>query len=259
MFPYLYQSNVLNVGSYGVMLATAYLVGRYLYLNRLSKVVKGPINTEILIISLLVFGLLGAKLMFVIKNPEQASFMDWDILMSGSGFSSQGALLAAIAVTLVFSRLSKIKLNLLLDSAAPAAVLAYAIARVGCFLAGDDCYGIDSNLPWAMSFPNGVAKTRIDQHVHPLPIYEVLYSVIIWKYLDSLQRKELRPYFVFFNLLLLWGLCRFLIEFISTNPIKLLGMSGSQFGALVMFLSAVTFFTWQKVMPNKKKPVKITG
>lgn len=246
MFPYIYRSESLSIGSYGVMLAIAYLLGRHLYIRNLNLACKAKINTEALILSLLVFGVIGAKLMFLIKNPQQASLFSLDSLVSGSGFSSQGALLAAILVTLFFSRVTRVKLDLLLDAAAPAAVLAYAIARVGCFLAGDDCYGIDSNLPWAMAFPNGIHKTAPGQLVHPLPLYEVIYSLAIWQYLEQKQKIERKPYYQFFRLLLLWGFCRFWIEMFSTNPTALFGMSGSQVGALLMFMSALAFFIWKK-------------
>ncbi|TQV87875.1 prolipoprotein diacylglyceryl transferase [Aliikangiella coralliicola] len=252
MYPYLYQSNTLTIGTYGVMLALAYLIGRHMYIVRINEVSKRPINTEILIISLLIFGVIGAKLMFMVKNPHEADFSDWSSLLSGSGFSSQGAIVAAILVTVLFSQLSKIKLSLLLDAAAPAAAFAYAIARIGCFLAGDDCYGVKSELPWAMSFPHGVAATN--DKVHPVPLYEALYSLVIWYSLKKYQLKKPKPYFVFFTLLLTWGVCRFLVEFISTNPVKVLGMSGSQFGALLMLLSACTFFAVSYFQTGKKKP-----
>ena len=242
MYPYLYQSTNLTIGSYGVMLALAYLVGRALYLSGLKRRISQPLNFELLILPLLIFGVLGAKLMFVLKNPDRASLLDLDSLFSGSGFSSQGALLAAILVVITYSKYSKVQLHLLLDAAAPAALVAYAIARLGCLLAGDDCYGVDSDLPWAMAFPEGVAQTAPGQRVHPLPLYEIGYSLAIWGYLFWQQRRPTRPYQLFFTMMLLWGLSRFMIEFISTNPIKIWGMTGSQFGALLMFLSGVLFY-----------------
>lgn len=248
MLPYIYQSPQITIGTYGVMLAIAYLLGRYQYIQRLNSVANKPVNTELLIISLLVFGVIGAKLMFMLKNPERASFTDWSSITSGSGFSSQGAILAAIVVTIVFARFSKVKLNILLDSAAAPAVLAYAIARIGCFLAGDDCYGIQTGLPWAVSYPQGVAPTH--DLVHPLPIYEVIYSVAIWGFLRKLQQEPTAPYSQFFWLLTSWGFCRFWIEFISTNQIKLFGMTGSQLGALIMFLAGCSFFLYKYLQPK---------
>ncbi len=235
MFPYIFKSDGFAIGSYGLMLAIAYLVGRWMFLNTLDKSKPQITHTEILIILLLVFGVLGAKLMFIMKNPEKQS-----LLLSGTGFSSQGAILGAILATYLFTHFQKIKLFRILDSAAPAAILAYAIARVGCFLSGDDCYGLPTELPWAMSFPQGIAPTN--QHVHPVPLYEVVYSTIIFIVLIKRQNSSNQPYSQFFVLLGLWGVFRFLVEFVSSNPKIVLGMSGSQFGALLMFIFALIFF-----------------
>lgn len=256
MFPYFYQSASFSIGSYGVMLAIAYLVGRQIYLTNLKKANKSQINAELLLLCLLFFGLLGAKLMYLLKNPNKSAFTDWSSLISGTGFSSQGALLAALIVTITFSKLSKVKLHVLLDAAAPAAILAYAIARVGCFLSGDECWGKQSFAPWAMAFPHGIHPTPAGIKVHPVPLYEIFYSLMIWFYLNYLNRKPQPPFLLFFTMLLLWGACRFLVEFVSTNPIKIWAMTGSQFGALLMFIAAVVYFIWLKFYAaenNKQK------
>ncbi len=246
MYPYIYQSSSLQIGSYGLMLAIAYLVGRWFYLVQLEKQSPSLKNTELLIILLLVLGVIGAKLMFLIKNPEQSNLM-----LSGLGFSSQGAILGAILATWLFAKYNGAKLYQLLDPAAPAAILAYALARVGCFLSGDDCYGIASDLPWAMSFPHGIAPTTAS--VHPVPLYEILYSLVIFIYLIKNQQKKLIPYQQFFTLLGLWGLSRFLVEFVSSNP-KIVGfMSGSQFGALLMLISALVFFALNRDRTTRAK------
>ena len=104
MFPYLIKSDSFTIGSYGLMLAIAYLVGRWFFLNTLEKSKPAILNTEVLIILLLVFGVVGAKLMFILKNPEKQS-----LLLSGTGFSSQGAILGAILATYLFTHYQKIK------------------------------------------------------------------------------------------------------------------------------------------------------
>ena len=244
MFPYIYKSSSLQIGSYGLMLAIAYLVGRWFYLVQLEKQRPALKNTEGLIILLLVFGVVGAKLMFIMKNPAQSH-----LLFNGMGFSSQGAILGAMLATWLFAKLNGVGLHLLLDAAAPAAILAYALARVGCFLSGDDCYGIPTDLPWGMSFPAGISPTTAK--VHPVPLYEIAYSLLIFVYLVKNQAKKLIPYQQFFTLLGLWGAARFLVEFVSSNPKIISFMSGSQFGALLMFVSALAFF-WRNPIKNPK-------
>jgi len=235
MYPYIYQSPGLTIGSYGLLLAIAYLVGRWYLLNQLSKSAPEIKNSEILIIMLLVFGVIGAKLMFLLKNPEKTT-----LLLSGTGFSSQGAILGALIATYLFTFYQKAKLYKILDSAAPAAILAYAIARIGCFLSGDDCHGIPSDLPWAMSFPQGIEQTLTK--VHPVPLYEIIYSSIIFILLLIRQKGKTKPFSQFFTLLGLWGACRFMVEFVSSNPKIVFFMSGSQFGALIMAISGLIYF-----------------
>jgi phosphatidylglycerol:prolipoprotein diacylglycerol transferase len=239
MYPHIFISNSITIGTYGLMLALAYLIGRWYFLKSLSIQFPKIKNTEALIIILLSFGVIGAKLMFILKNPDKHH-----LLFEGTGFSSQGSIIAAVLATYFFTIHQKIKLSSILDTAAPAAILAYAIARIGCFLSGDDCYGIVTNLPWAMSFPNGIAQTT--DLVHPLPLYEMIYSVFIFLYLIKSSATNTIPYAQFFKLLFLWGICRFTIEFLSTNPKLVLYMSGSQFGALLMVISSLLFFSLNK-------------
>ena len=42
---------------------------------------------------------------------------------------------------------------------APALAVGYALGRVGCFLVQDD-YGVPTNLPWGMRFPEGLPPTN---------------------------------------------------------------------------------------------------
>jgi phosphatidylglycerol:prolipoprotein diacylglycerol transferase len=239
MLPYVFQSTSLTIGSYGLMLAIAYLVGRWYFLKQLTSRHPKLESGEVLIIMLLVFGVVGAKLMFVAKNSDSMH-----LLTSGTGFSSQGALLGAILASIVYARTSGVKFSTLLDTGAPAAILAYALARVGCFLSGDDCHGLPTELPWGMSFPNGIAATI--ERVHPVPLYEIAYALAIFVFLKSRFNEKSQPYSAFFTLFLLWGICRFLVEFVSANPKLLFGFSGSQVGAAIMVLISIVFFATNK-------------
>ncbi len=50
--------------------------------------------------------------------------------------------------------------------------LGYALGRIGCQLSGDGDYGVPSDLPWAMAYPDGTVPTT--DLVHPTPVYETL-------------------------------------------------------------------------------------
>jgi phosphatidylglycerol:prolipoprotein diacylglycerol transferase len=98
-----------------------------------------------------------------------------------------------------------------LAAATPALALAHAIGRVGCFLVGDD-YGIPSDAPWAIAFPEGLPPTWL--RVHPTQLYETaallpFVSLLLrWRRQQRADRFVLGAYFIF------TGAVRFGIEFL---------------------------------------------
>lgn len=90
----------------------------------------------------LVFGIIGAKIFDNLENWDR--FIEDPIrnLFAPSGLTFYGGLiLATIAIT-YYSRKKGIKTIHLADSFAPAMMIAYAIGRIGCQVAGDGDWGI---------------------------------------------------------------------------------------------------------------------
>ena len=54
------------------------------------------------------------------------------------------------------------------DWVAPYLALGHSIGRIGCFLVGD-CYGKPCDLPWAISFPNGLPPTSFTSFKYNYP------------------------------------------------------------------------------------------
>src|SRR5918993_280437 len=90
----------------------------------------------------------------------------------GAAFLAAGALLARRLGVLLWARWRGFLGLRLLDLCAPGLALGYAIGRVGCQLSGDGDYGVESDLPWAMAYPEGTVPTT--DEVHPTPVYETL-------------------------------------------------------------------------------------
>jgi hypothetical protein len=67
----------------------------------------------------------------------------------------------------------------------------YTVGRLGCFLRGDD-YGVPTDLPWGMSFPNGLPPTTV--RVHPTQLYEaaaslVIFALLVWVIAPRFKRE----------------------------------------------------------------------
>jgi len=105
-------------------------------------------------------------------------------------------------------------------------MIGYGIARIGCQLSGDGDYGLPTDLPWGMAYPKGTVPTT--QIVHPTPVYETIFSFLLFGLLWKLRKRPAPDGWLFFVYLIISGLERFFIEFIRLNPKWARGLSQSQ-------------------------------
>jgi phosphatidylglycerol:prolipoprotein diacylglycerol transferase len=96
---------------------------------------------EITILAL-IFGLLGAKLFDIFENWSGFVKNPSSYIFSPAGLTMYGGLICAALAIWWYARKHKISFWHLNDSAAPALMLAYAIGRLGCQIAGDGDWGI---------------------------------------------------------------------------------------------------------------------
>ena len=203
-------------------------------------------------------GILGAKIWHVIDTPTDRptaetfrSFSEFFVWLRG-GFAWFGGFVAGIATLLVIARRNGINMLTMLDICSYPAAVGYAVGRIGCLISGDGDYGRPTNLPWGMAFPNGLVPTTktcvqwgwpADCAVHPTPIYEFIACVLIgwyiWRRGARAVEGSLAPGVVVGEFLILFGISRFLVEFIRINPPFLFGMSNAQIAALLTVLAGV--------------------
>jgi phosphatidylglycerol:prolipoprotein diacylglycerol transferase len=116
--------------------------------------------------------------------------------------------------------------------------LGYAVGRVGCQLSGDGDYGVESDLPWAMAYPEGTVSTT--DEVHPTPVYESLamglVALALWR-----LRDRLAPGMVFALYLALAGLERLLVEFVRRNDDVAIGLTFAQLVSLAMLVAGAAW------------------
>ena len=95
-----------------------------------------------IIIFALVFGILGAKLFDNLENWDRFMQNPVGNLLSPSGLTFYGGLICAAVAICIYASRKGINLLHLTDAAAPALMIAYAIGRIGCQVAGDGDWGI---------------------------------------------------------------------------------------------------------------------
>jgi phosphatidylglycerol:prolipoprotein diacylglycerol transferase len=230
--------------TYGIMVATGLLVGYYLLRADLERR-QLNIKPQVVLLSIGLFGLLSSKLFLAIENPA-LFFEHPGFLLSRSGYTFYGAVIGGIGVVFILARLYRISSLRLFDAVSAEAAIGYGIGRLGCFLAGDGDYGTPTNLPWGMSFPNGLVPTMTP--VHPTPLYEfiasALFAVYLWKLGARSLGREAPVGKVFAHYLILSGAARFLVEFIRLNPPVLWGLTNAQYVAAISMAAGITLAFW---------------
>ena len=96
---------------------------------------------EITIIALVV-GLVGAKLFDIFENWSDFLKRPADYIFSGGGLTFYGGLICATLAIVWYCRKHKIGVRHMADAIAPSLMIAYAIGRIGCQVAGDGDWGI---------------------------------------------------------------------------------------------------------------------
>jgi phosphatidylglycerol:prolipoprotein diacylglycerol transferase len=157
-------------------------------------------------------GLAGAKLLWTLEHLGEAPALD--LLLSRGGMSWFGGLAAGLAAGVWTIRRKRLAVMSVLAAATPALAIGHAIGRVGCLLVGDD-YGVPTDLPWGLAFPQGLPPTTVP--VHPTQLYEAAALVPAAAILINWRRKSKPDGFVLGGYLLLAGGIRFAIEFLRVN------------------------------------------
>ncbi|MBX3242501.1 MAG: prolipoprotein diacylglyceryl transferase [Chitinophagaceae bacterium] len=92
-----------------------------------------------------IFGFAGAKLFDNLENWDRFIQNPIENLLSPSGLTFYGGLICATIAILWYARKKKISIRHLVDAAAPALMLAYALGRIGCQVSGDGDWGIPNS------------------------------------------------------------------------------------------------------------------
>lgn len=247
MVPYIHILH-FSVPTFGLMLWLA-AVAAAIVMDRGFKRASLDADAVGMVAIAVLAGIVGAKLWHVIDTPSEFRDLGWRVLWDTAGFAWFGGLVFGISALLFQGWWAKIGALRTLDLAAPAAAIGYGIGRIGCFLSGDGCYGIETKLPWGMSFPNGIEPTPPGVRVQPTPLYELAMGLLIGWYLWRRGGKRHGTGAIVGEYLILSGMARFLVEFIRRNPKILIGLSNAQLASLGSVIVGAALVWWASRRP----------
>eukprot|EP00933_Yihiella_yeosuensis_P048500 TRINITY_DN44741_c0_g1_i1.p1 TRINITY_DN44741_c0_g1~~TRINITY_DN44741_c0_g1_i1.p1 ORF type:complete len:280 (-),score=37.99 TRINITY_DN44741_c0_g1_i1:91-930(-) len=243
--PDMLDFGTIKVYYYGVCVASA-LAACCVVLGREFSRLKIDAEPATLMLAFIPGFWFGSKVHMMLSAIATGSEMPNLGLETGHSF--MGSAVGGIAFASAYGSFCGLRPLALLDIIAPLVPLGHAVGKWGCFLSGDGCYGppASRDLPWAMSFPNGLLPTR--EAVHPTPLYESFLSFVLFFYLHCFfsipapGSKTTRSLGHRAALTLgLYGLERMAIEPWRRHPPSdyLIGLTEYQFLAIVFILLGV--------------------
>lgn len=181
-----------------------------------------------IIIAAAIGALIGSRALDILEhiNLFETTHNTWLYIISSK--TIVGAILGGLISVEIAKKILKIKRSTG-DAFVYPLMLGMMIGRIGCFLDGlhDGTIGVATSLPWGYDFGDGVRR-------HPTSIYEIIFLILLWGFLKSIQRRKQLANGQLFRLFLVFYLSyRFLVAFIEPIYPLVLGLSAIQLASLI--------------------------
>jgi phosphatidylglycerol---prolipoprotein diacylglyceryl transferase len=243
VFPRLFHIGSFNVPTYGFLVSLGVLIGLWISVRNSQKQGIDPDHAWNLGILVVLCGILGAKILYIINDwstyaAHPREIFSLSTLQAGGVFS--GGLIGALLAAAWYIRKHHMPALGTCDAFAPGLALGHAIGRIGCFSAGC-CYGVPTTHWWGVTFTNPLAAelvgTPLNQKLEPTQLFESAvelanFFILTW----MLKRKKFEGQ-VFGAYLILYGVARYFLEFIRDDPGR-----GSVFGGVMSGTQLISIF-----------------
>src|SRR3989344_8773672 len=210
---------------YGIMYLLAFVLALIL-LPRLQKERGLHLSRDqwasivsVSVLGVIIGGMFGSVLfyepLYFLSHPQDI------IAVWNGGMSSHGGFLGVLIALVLYCRRHHVDLRALADVGVVPVAIGLAFGRFGNFI-NQELYGIVTTLPWGIEIP-GAEGLR-----HPTQIYAVFKDLLIagvafW-HLHNV--RPIRPGRTFALFLILYGVLRFLLEYLryQTHPLLIVGI-----------------------------------
>ena len=250
-----------TVPSYGILtMAGVLLALLYLKIEERHFHEKNA-DADLAFVYGIVGSFIGAKLLSVLTVLPSIT-KNWSLLFTDTQFFLQtyifagfvffGGLYGAIAACLLYAKFAKVKFGVLVRRLLPAFALIHAFGRVGCFFTGC-CYGTASESLGIVLANSAIAPN--DLPLIPVQLYEAALELLLFAVLAVMGRKQARGELMLGLYLSVYGIARFMLEFLRGDYYR--GFVGP---LSVSQAIAVPTVVWGLMVLTKNiKAVKNTG
>lgn len=237
----------ISIHLYSVMIFLAVIVA-FIIISKEAKKWNIPENFIVnMAIMVLIFGVIGARLYFVIFDWEYYSQHMGDILQIWKGgLAIHGGILAGLIVVLVYAWKYKVNMLRLLDIIVLGLILGQAIGRWGNFFNGE-AYGVATSLETLQAFhlPQFIIDGMNINGTYYTPTFliESIWCILGFIVLLIIKSRKYNKIGQVTATYLMWyGVGRFFIEALRTDSLMFMGLKIAQIVSIVMVIVGLIMF-----------------
>lgn len=228
-----------SIAYYGIAIGCGLLAGLFIALREAKRTGQNPDNYYDIAIYGAVFGILGARIYYVIFSWDMYKDNPISVFnIRQGGLAIYGGVIAAVITVLVYAKRKKLSAPLLMDTACLGLVTGQMIGRWGNFF-NREAFGEYTDSLFAMKLPvDAVRDSDITElmtkhmttengisyiQVHPTFLYESLWCLMVLVLLLLYRKHKKFDGEVFLMYLCGYGAGRFWIEGLRTDQLLLPG------------------------------------
>ncbi|NWJ48537.1 MAG: prolipoprotein diacylglyceryl transferase [Chloroflexi bacterium] len=288
--PIALQLGSLTFRWYGIVITVGVVFALFIAQYLAERRGEDPNHAWGMLPFLLVFGILFARLWYVINtwekykdylysfgDPQHPGFFEvWR-----GGIAIQGAVIGGIIAALIYRQFTGIKFMRWADFIVPGLIVAQAMGRWGNFF-NNEAYGSQTDLPWGLKIPceyrtSGVTPGTVnttcqaipaDSLFHPTFFYEsiwdyavfitLLFMVMYPKRVQRALKIRLRDGDIFLAYLVFYSIGRFIVEAMRTDSLYIIGdpvsggiRSAQMLSIVSIFIGSVWFIWRHRAHPTR--------
>ncbi len=252
--PVAVQFGPLAIRWYGVIMATAFLLGIWLAHCRAQQNNIDPNHIFNMVTIIIPASIIGARLYYVLFTWENYRLEPLEVLaIWHGGLAIHGGIIGGLLAGLFYLRKYKLPTWQTADIVAPSLILGQAIGRWGNFI-NQEAHGGPVTEQFISHFPAFIKNQMFiqGQYYHPTFIYESMWNLIVFVILTLRWPRKKTDGEIAFLYLILYSIGRFFVEALRTDSLMLGPLRVAQLVSVTLIIIGAAGILIQRQISKKK-------
>ena len=255
--PIALQIGPLAIRWYGLLIATAVLLGTSLAHREAVRRREDPDQLLNVIVLGVMAALVGARLYYVLFNWGYYAPRPFKILaVWEGGLAIHGGIVGGVLATVIYTRRKKLPTWTYMDIMAPSLALGQAIGRWGNFF-NQEAFGTPTALPWKLYIEpyHRPPQLAAFEFFHPTFLYESVWDLAVFAVLYFLlsRRLERIPGALVLCYLVLYSFGRFFIEALRIDSLMVGPVRVAQAVSLALVVASLLGLLWLRLVQRRRE------